>query len=157
MRIAPVAALLALAGVSALEAAPTPEHERLRLRNDLKTPAEVVRYYCGRDASGFVWSGLLDSERKAFTTWTDVPQQDSFFIAKSYEVIPRATEGDRATVEVKYEVTGIGDAHGTRLPPPAPELRVVFDLKRVNGAWKIARPEYTAISPVVLESKFPGL
>lgn len=137
----------------------TAEHQRLKFRNDFKSPEEVVGYYCGRDASGFVWSGLLDIERKAFTTWSEIPEQDTFYIAKKYQitVLPSSVAAkDVARVEVRYEITGMGDAHGTRMPSIEPELRVVFDLKRVGGAWKIMRPLPTEISPVVLESKFPS-
>jgi hypothetical protein len=132
------------------------EHERLRVRNTFKTPAEVVSYYCARDASGFVWSGLLDAERAAFTAWAEAPQQDSFYIASKYEVNPaEPATGDHASVRVRYELAGIGDAHGTRTPPPSRELSVTFDLKRVAGTWKIIKPDASEISPVVLESKFP--
>ncbi len=134
------------------------QHERLRVRNTFKTPEEVVSYYCARDASGFVWSGLLDAERKAFTTWGEAPSQDSFYVASDYKVNPGRLEGstkDHAVVQVRYQVTGIADAHGTKMPAPRPELVVNFDLKKVGGAWKIARPAPGEISPVVLESKFP--
>jgi hypothetical protein len=153
-------ALLALSGAlgtSSLQGSVL-QHERLRVRNTFKTPEEVVSYYCARDASGFVWSGLLDAERKAFTVWSEAPSQDSFYVAKNYEVNPGRLEGgahDRAVVQVRYQVTAIADAHGTKMPVPRPELVVNFDLQKIGGAWKIARPAPTEISPVVLESKFP--
>jgi hypothetical protein len=134
------------------------QHERLRIRNTFKTPEEVVSYYCARDASGFVWSGLLDAERTAFTSWEDAPQVDSFYIAKTYEVHPSEKVGhdvNHAAVQVRYELNGIGDAHGTRSPPPQPDYSVTFDLQKINGAWKIVKPDYAQISPVVVEAKFP--
>lgn len=159
LALAGLAALALAAGatlaVRELGASAQLEHERLRLRNDFKKPEEVVRYYCARDASGFVWSGLLDVERRAFTLWREAPQQDSFFIARKYDVVPLASAGQSATVEVRYELTGIGDAHGTRMPPAQPELRIRFDLKKIDGAWKIAKPDAARLAPVVLESKFP--
>ena len=136
-------------------------HERLRVRNTFKTPEEVVAYYCARDASGFVWSGLLDAERTAFTAWADAPQVDSFYIAKSYRVHATsgaadgtAHEGALAQVEVSYDLSAVGDAHGTRTPPPRSDYHVTFDLKRIDGRWKIVKPDYAQIAPVVLESKF---
>jgi hypothetical protein len=134
------------------------QHERLRVRNNFKTPEEVVSYYCARDASGFVWTGLLDSERTAFTSWAEAPQVDSFYIAKSYQVHPgekTSPDAARATVSVSYDLAAVGDAHGTRNPPPQPSYQVQFDLKKINGAWKIVKPDYAEIAPVVLESKFP--
>ena len=144
-------------GVSS-QCASITEHERLKVKNDFKTPEEVVGYYCARDASGFVWSGLLDVERKAFTLWPSVPQQDSFFIAKSYEIVPGEIDQrskDHAIVKVKYALAGMGDASGTLMPPAQPEMLVAFDLRKVNGAWKITKPDPTNLAPVVLESKFP--
>lgn len=137
-------------------------HERLRLRNTFQTPEEVVSYYCARDASGFVWSGLLDAERKAFTTWEDSPEHDSFFVAKKYEVVPHSPSSEtgehstRAQVLVRYELVAISDAHGTRSPPPQVNYGVTFDLSRVDGAWKISGPKPQRLAPVVLEAKFPN-
>ncbi len=161
-----IALLSAAAGVIALQSttgrviAPLQsamqEHERLRIHNTFKAPEDVVRYYVNRDASGFVWSGLLDAERAAFTTWKDAPQHDSFFIATRYEIIPvRANKSDEAQVEVRYVLKGVGDAHGTLVPAQDPHHRVLFNLKKVNGLWKIASPEPPSVSPVVLESNFP--
>ncbi|OFZ54449.1 MAG: hypothetical protein A2428_01710 [Bdellovibrionales bacterium RIFOXYC1_FULL_54_43] len=133
--------------------APT-EHERLRFRNTFKNPEEVIKYYCGRDASGFVWSGLLDVERRAFTLWKELPQHDSFFIAQNYEVLPAKEKDNEALVEVRYLLSGIGDAHGTVMPPAHREHRVTFRLKKDQGAWKIAQPDGSTIAPVVLASKF---
>lgn len=134
------------------------QHERLRVKNTFKTPEEVVSYYCARDASGFVWSGLLDAERKAFTLWKDVPQTDSFYVAQRYFVGSGQKIGhnaDHVSIDVKYELAAISDAHGTKMPAPQKEYHVTFDLKKVDGIWKIAKPEPQQIAPVVLEEKFP--
>lgn len=137
-----------------VHSSPTVEHERLRLRNTFQTPDEVVKYYCGRDASGFVWSGLLDIERRAFTLWKELPQQDSFYIAQKYDVLPAKIKKDEATVEVQYNLIGVGDAHGTVMPATEKERRVTFFLKKDQGLWKIANPEGQQMAPVVLASKF---
>ncbi len=135
--------------------ASTESHERLRVRNTFKTPEEVVNYYCARDASGFVWSGLLDIERKAYTLWKESPQQDSFYIAKDYHVRVLKNAGNQAQVEVDYELLGIGDANGAKMQPPVPFYKVIFYLKKVDNLWKIEKPESREISPIVLQSKFP--
>ncbi|OFZ21977.1 MAG: hypothetical protein A2X94_16095 [Bdellovibrionales bacterium GWB1_55_8] len=134
------------------------QHERLQFRNSFQTPEEVVKYYCARDASGFVWSGLLEVERRAFTLWQELPAQDSFYIAKAYEIAPAKTRANEALVEVRYDILGIGDAHGTIMPAPSAERRVTFRLVKNEGVWKISQPEAAAISPVILASKFghPG-
>ena len=133
------------------------EHERLRFRNEFKTPEEVVGYYCGRDASGFVWSGLLDVERRAFTTWARAPEHDSFYVATRYEILaPKGVNvGMEADVQVRYDVKAIGDAHGTRQPAAQAERLVTFHLKRVEGRWKIVSPPPEELPPVVVEAKFP--
>ncbi len=158
VRILAAAVLFAaLAGAGSVQSSIL-QHERLRVRNTFKTPEEVVAYYCARDASGFVWSGLLDAERTAFTNWTDAPQVDSFYIAKSYEVRPSEKIGhdvNRAAVAVNYRLLAVGDAHGTRSPAPHSEYSVIFDLAKTNGTWKIVKPGYSQIAPVVLEAKFP--
>lgn len=131
-------------------------HERLKLRNDFKNPEDVVRYYCARDASGFIWSGLLESERRAFTLWREVPQHDSFYVARKYEIrTAKITSQDQAQVEVIYDLVGVSDGNGTLDPSRETSRRVVFNLKRIGGQWKIAEPDSGKIAPVVLESKFP--
>jgi hypothetical protein len=155
LAVAALAAACGALGNSSLQGSVL-AHERLRVKNTFKSPDEVVAYYCARDASGFVWSGLLESERQAFTTWPEVPEQDSFYIAKDYKISPVKRLGaDHATVGVRYAVLAIADAHGTRMPVSKPELLVEYDLKKVGGQWKIVKPAAKEISPIVLESKFP--
>jgi hypothetical protein len=135
--------------------AATEAHERLRVRNTFKAPEEVVSYYCARDASGFVWSGLLDIERKAFTVWKEAPQQDSFYIAKDYQIKVLKNSGTLAQVQVDYELLGVGDANSARMEPPVPIYKVVFQLKKIESLWKIEKPDPNEISPIVLRAKFP--
>lgn len=132
------------------------EHQPLLWKNEFKKPEEVVQYYVARDASGFVWSGLLDLERRAFTTWKSVPEMDTFYIAKRYEILPvkDASPKGSARVEVRYDLAGIGDGHGTRVPAGKNTHSVIFDLKKVQGKWKIVKPEPPDVAPVVMESKF---
>ena len=135
-----------------------PVHERLRFRNNFKKPEQVVNYYCGRDASGFVWSGLLDIERRAFTLWNQVPEHDSFYVATGFEVLPARPDTQRkdvALVQVRYDLKSVGDAHGTRAPAAAKERLVTFHLRKVSGTWKIFHPLPENLPPVVVESKFP--
>jgi hypothetical protein len=133
--------------------------EHLRIRNDFRTPEEVIHYYCARDASGFVWTGLLDAERAAFTLWNQSPQQDSFYVAHDYKIQPAHVSGNEASVEVTYDLAGMGDAQGTRVPAAVfgvPKTRTVqFVLRRENGVWRIAKPDPGSLSPVIVEGKLP--
>lgn len=133
-------------------------HERLRYQNIFKTPEEVIEYYCARDASGFVWSGLLEVERKAFTLWDQVPSLDSFFVASKYDVGKSRflnNEKTEAAVDVSYDLIAISDGNGSRFPVTASKRQVTFTLKKLKGQWKILRPAPAEIASVVLESKFP--
>ncbi|MEZ0229923.1 MAG: tetratricopeptide repeat protein, partial [Planctomycetota bacterium] len=69
------------------------EYEPLRLKNDFQEPKQVVEYVLARAASGTYWSGLLDSERAAFTSmprpgeigvWN--ASQESFVLCDGYSV-----------------------------------------------------------------------
>lgn len=153
--------LLVLASPLALTKLKT-EHERLRIHNTFQKPDEVVRYYCNRDASGFVWSGLLEVERKAFTFWSEVPAQDVMFVAKAFSVQTVRTTFSEAWVEVKYDLAGYADAHGTYVPKQnmadiSSPYKVTFHLRKKDSQWKIMTPHPSKITPVVVDSKFPVL
>ncbi len=148
-------ALLLEGGGATVRSSVNIQHQRLLPKNTFKTPDEVVRYYCARDASGFVWSGLLEIERRNFTLWSDVPQADSFYIAKSYEIGKPQIQGEQASVPVTYELVGAGDAFGTRNPPKVTPYQVTFNLVRQSGSWKIRSPDAAEIAPIVVEEKFP--
>ncbi len=135
-----------------------PTHEKLRVRNTFQNPEDVVRYYCSRDASGFVWSGLLEIERRAFTLWQAVPEREMMFVARSFQVAAAKREGDRAWVDVEYDLVGMADIHGTFQPVARPPKRkVTFELRKSGTAWKIASPDAGEITPVVVDRLFPVL
>lgn len=148
-------ALLLEGGIATVRSSVNIQHQRLLPKNTFKTPDEVVRYYCARDASGFVWSGLLEVERRNFTLWNEVPQADSFYIARSYEVGKPKIQGEQASVPVTYQLVGVGDAFGTKNPPKVTPYLVTFNLVKQAGAWKIRSPDSGEIAPVVVEEKFP--
>lgn len=162
---------LGLLNLLSVGAPPEPTaHQKLRVVNDFASPSEVVAYYAARDASGFVWSGLLDVERRAFTTWSEAPAQDTFYVASSYSVGTPKVQGDQATVEVRYQIEGVSDAHGTLEPARDKTLVVTYTLVRgaaaapagrslaagsAAAAWKISKPEATEVSPIVMRNRFP--
>jgi hypothetical protein len=140
--------------------------------NDFASPNEVVAYYAARDASGFVWSGLLDVERRAFTTWSEAPAQDTFYVASSYTVGKPKIQGDEATVEVRYQIEGVADGHGTLEPSREKTLVITYTLVRGQGSsggralagttaataassWKISKPDAPEVSPIVVRNRFP--
>ena len=131
---------------------------RQRLANTFAKPEEVVEYYCSRDAAGFVWTGLLRKEVSEFTEWPEAPQHDSFLVARGYKV-GRAEfidkNGQEARVEVLYDMIGLGDAHGTWVPAIKKKERVIFELRKLDGAWRIRSPQPQSLSPVIVEGRFP--
>ena len=129
-------------------------HEPLRYKNTFDKPEDVVDYYVKRDASGFVWSGLLDCERRAFTMWSHVPRSDSFYVAKSFQVKKTKVTGTRAKVTVRYELKGVSDGNGTFVPATQKYKDVEFTLTKFKGRWRILLPAPVQVSPVVIESKF---
>jgi hypothetical protein len=130
-------------------------HEKLRFKNTFKTPEDVVRYYCARDASGFVYTGLLDVERRSFTLWTSVPEPEGFYVARSYKIGETSISGNKATIPVTYDVIALSDAFGTQIPPSSRPLVVTFHLLRsADGQWKIQLPDSAEIAPVVLQGRF---
>ncbi len=133
-----------------------PSRAPLKTANDFKTPLEVVQYYCARDAAGFIWNGMTEAERKAFTLWKEAPQSESYWIADQYEITPLQTpSNDQALIEVHYTLSAQSDAHGTHLLPAQKDLRVVFVLKKIKQQWKIEKPGAGEIEPVVVGSSFP--
>jgi hypothetical protein len=127
-------------------------HTPLRTRNDFKTPEEVVLYFCNRNAEGFLWLGLTESERKEFTLWKTVPSYDSYFLAKKFQIFPtRFLDINRVEIQVEYDLTGLSDAHGTRMPPPQLKYRVTFELKKIQKKWLILEPSSSKIMPILKE------
>lgn len=134
------------------------EHEPLRVRNTFQKPEDVVRYYCSRDASGFVWSGLLEIERRAFTFWNQVPEQDTMFVARSFRLGKVRLALQEAWIDVEYDLLGVADIHGTFQPSGKPPVRkVTFHLRKKDSTWRIVTPDASEITPVVVDRLFPVL
>ncbi len=126
----------------------------LILQNQFKTPVALIEHYCERDGAGFFWTGMLEAERKNLTTWKETPHHDGFYVAKKYNLVPQnSSYQNEGRVDVRYELVGISDAHGTTLPAPEKDYWVSFSLKKINGKWKIVSPEPSQIIPVLLEGK----
>lgn len=128
-----------------------------RYRNDFATPDEVVRYYVGRDASGYVWHGLLDAEREAFTTWEVSPQSESFLVANIIEIEPSEIESSKASILVRYKIQYMSDGNAILSAVPAEDRLVTFYLELSDDRWQIVSPSPSAIQPVVLASSVPFL
>lgn len=129
----------------------------LRVTNAFQTPRQVLEHFLKRDSEGFVFSGLLESERQALTYWKESPSQDTFYVAKSHKITERKAEKEQeAAFDVDYDLVSIADAHGT-LVPLARRLskkRVMYVLRKdAQGRWKIARPEARSIVPILSQKR----
>ena len=131
------------------------KYQPLQLKNNYSNPEQVVQYYCGRDASGFVWTGFLDVERREFTVWEQVPQHEAFLVATQYEIKKVKETANRAIVRVLYNLDGMADAHQTRMPASEDRRTVEFHLRKVDGKWKIFEPLPQNLPPVILKGQFP--
>lgn len=142
-----------------LQLAHAKNHRRLEIVNRFRSAEEVLAYFLDRDAEGFVWSGLLDSERQEFTTWKKSPAQDSFHLATRVRVSPvnPGSTASRRIMSVTYDLDSMRDAAGTSAPPPSRKLTVRFILVREEGKWKIAEPSEEQFIPVLLQSRIGPL
>ena len=151
-----ILSLLSLTLITMLVADPNQEHQPLMYQNKFKNPQKVVNYYVKRDASGFVWSGLLDIERRKFTTWESIPNQDSFYFASNYQIKKQKIHNKQAQFKVSYHILGIADAHGTLMATDKEKHSVVFKLVKNDGKWKIAQPSPNQLMPVIVERHAPN-
>jgi len=132
-------------------------YRKIEFKNQYQDPQDVVRYFCERDASGFVWSGLLGIEIQEFTNWPRALGHSEFYIAKSYKIQPTTypnKNSETAFVKVIYNLLAIGNANNTRLPVNENKKIINYKLKKLNGKWKIISPAFYEIYPIVVESKF---
>ncbi len=153
--------LMALFGVSlagpatAGETAPRPTldpHKRY------KTPRDAILQYTARDAHGFYWTGMLQSERQALTRWERSPQNEGAYLISRYEVGDAEVEGDKARVTVSYHLVGVTDFNGQITPPDRYLHSVTFELGRATpqDGWRILSPAPEAVAAYVHYSTMEG-
>jgi hypothetical protein len=124
----------------------------LLIRNSFSTPEETLRHFLGRDESGAYWAGMLDPERRAFTTWPHAPQSETFLNLKSRSIgATRQIASDEVAIPVTLTLGGHQDAFGTQVPTRDRKNTVhqVFRMKRVSGQWKIVQPEANNFIPAI--------
>jgi hypothetical protein len=128
---------------------------RLQIMNRFETAEKALSYFLGRDAAGFLWSGYLESERSEFTTWKSSPAQDSFYLARKYEIRSdqEQSASDQKSFLVDYHLESIRDSAGTITPAPEPTRTVRFVLKKTDGKWKVAEPDDARYVSVLISSQ----
>lgn|GEM_PF-1923407 len=124
----------------------------LMIRNSFATPEEALHHFLRRDESGAFWAGMLEPERRAFTTWTQDPQAESYVKFKAREFgATRKISTDEVAIPVSLSGIEHTDAFGTRMPASTRQnpLQQVYRLKKIDGRWKIVQPEANAFTPAI--------
>ncbi|MEN9722978.1 MAG: hypothetical protein RJB38_964 [Pseudomonadota bacterium] len=126
----------------------------LELKNQFSTAEAVLNYFLERDADGFIWSGLLDQERREFTNWKASPARDSFYLARGFQITSdlKSSSPLRSVMAVHYDIESVRDSAGTRVPVEK-KLQVRFVLEKQKGQWKIVEPDAEHFTPVLLSSR----
>ncbi len=124
--------------------------------NRFTNPTDVIRHYAERDSWGFVWSGLSQDERTALTQWSSSPLPQTAYLIRKYEIIePVKIAGDQARVEILYDVIAYTDGRGTQLPFTGPTKRVIYELKKTAGIWRISGPSPLQQPAFVRPDRYP--
>ncbi len=147
--------IVMLAGLLCSAATADAAGRRLEVRNKYSAPEETLRYYLERDAAGFVYSGLLDVERREFTEWSEAPAAESYYVARTYQVSKplKGSPAGEAAIDVEYDLIRLQDASGGAMPVSKPKRKVRFILRKDSaGHWRIASPAAKDIVPVVIET-----
>jgi len=103
------------------------------------TASAVVQDYCMDDANGAGLSSRTIEKAFRFTTWKDGPGWDTAVLISKYCLSTVNQKKKAATVEVVYTV--IGNLTPNELEEKRHDEKVIFDLVRKNGQWKIDRPQ----------------
>lgn len=103
------------------------------------SPAAVVAAYIEADRAGDAFSKDSTSQLLKYTTWNSLPDTHSFIVMDGYEIGEVGWTGDEAGVHIVYKV--IGHIKDLRFVAKASEEEVDFDLKKLNGQWKIVKPQ----------------
>jgi len=124
----------------------------LLIRNSFSTPEEALNHFLRRDESGAFWAGMLDPERRAFTTWTHPPQSETFLRLRSRTIgVTRRISTDEVAIPVTVILAGHQDSFGTQMPTRerGNKLQQVFRMKRLAGQWKIIQPQAEEFVPAI--------
>ena len=118
------------------------KYEPLILRNTFATASEALTHFLERDASGAFWAGILDSERRSLTTWTQPPDPETYLLYRERKIgEPQQSTPDEVAIAVSWSGVTHRDGHGTRMPASEDgKFTQIFRLKRVQGEWKITEP-----------------
>jgi hypothetical protein len=103
------------------------------------SPENIVEFYCQHDFEGARLSGKTWGKIAQLITWQDEPGWDTITVISSFVIIDSKQGENEADVIVEYgPSTNIqpGEQYEIMTDPK----RVHFQLKNINGIWKISGP-----------------
>ena len=120
-------------------------------QNNWSTPEQVLNEFLKYDEQGKVWAGMGDLERQVFNTWNESPPIETFYRFTERRMGKTEAGSDHEVkIPVTWKVSRHQDGFGTQHPMPAKNtLRVVFVLKKQNGAWRIHAPNPSSYTPFI--------
>lgn len=105
---------------------------------------EVVDTYCKSDESGAqAWSSDWKAKIQPYTDWHVDPKWDQANVIKTYKILNTIENDGMADVTVLYDVLGTLSSApiGFDFKPGLKQKKVVYSLTKIDGKWKIARPQ----------------
>ncbi|MGH8047616.1 MAG: hypothetical protein ACREKL_10240 [Chthoniobacterales bacterium] len=102
-------------------------------------PASVTAAYIEADGRGLALDGETAPLLLGYTTWKDAPGWDSFVVIKSYDIGEVGWTGDKASVQITYDV--LGQIDGMKFTSKPANEEVFFELVKKKGKWKIVKPQ----------------
>lgn len=124
-------------------------------QNAFTRPEDVMKHYCERDSWGFIWSGWAKDERQALALWQSSPLPETIYVIRKFEVLPAQIQGSTAKVEVLYDVVVTTDGHGGLIAKGPKTKRVIYQLKKVAGQWKIESPSPLKQAAYIRHDRYP--
>jgi hypothetical protein len=102
------------------------------------TPIEVVRVYCEFDLKTGRISTANFAKLPPLVTWETEPGWDTVTVVSGFKILSTKQSQDRAVVSVKWDV--LGRAEGENITKDPKSELINFQLRLVNGLWKIEAP-----------------
>lgn len=101
-------------------------------------PRLVVLSYCEADHFGAGLTALMWPNLQRYTTWTEAASWQSAVVVAGYRVEFLSEKKTSARIRVEYQV--VGNLADMDFTPRRGFEKVIFDLIKQDGQWKIEAP-----------------
>jgi len=102
-------------------------------------PLDVVKEYCRLDFDGARLSTETWKNVQPLVAWTGEPGWDTVTVVSGFQVEETQQSPRMAMVTATFKVLGTLAGDGLTVGKRKPEV-VEFELRHINGAWKISKP-----------------